>query len=114
MHDGAALLPLLDGFPSLRGRRGRPRTRPVLVTADKAYHSAARVRALHARGVWPLLPERGRGPTAGLGRLRWPVERTMAWLKQFRRLRTRYERRVDVHEAFLDLACCVICWRRLA
>jgi transposase len=37
----------------------------------------------------------------------------MAWLKQFRRLRTRYERRLDIREAFLDLACCVICWRNL-
>ena len=107
------LLPLLDRFPIIGGRPGRPRTRPLLVTADKAYHSIARVNALHARGVWPLLPERGRDAASGLGRLRWPVERSMAWLKQFRRLRARYERRLDLHEAFLELACCVICWRKL-
>jgi len=107
------LPPLLDTFPRLRGRAGRPRTKPLLVTADKAYHSAARVKALHTRGVWPLLPERGHGTASGLGRLRWPVERSMAWLKQFRRLRTRYDRRLEIHEAFLELACCVICWRKL-
>jgi len=36
-----------------------------------------------------------------------------AWLHQFKRLRTRYERRADIHQALLELACCVICLRRL-
>jgi transposase len=49
---------------------------------------------------------------SGLGRFRWVVERTFAWLHQFRRLR--YERRADIHEAFLAIACSLICWRRLA
>jgi transposase len=40
------------------------------------------------------------------------VERTFAWLNQFRRLRVRYEKRVDIHEAFLSL-CALICWRFL-
>jgi hypothetical protein len=74
------LLPLLDKFPFLPGRVGRPRTKPLLVTADRAYHSRARADALHARGVWPLLPARGHGTNRGPGRLRWPVERSMAWL----------------------------------
>lgn len=112
-HDGLLLLPLLDRFPRLRGRRGRPRTRPLLVTADKAYHSAKRVEALHARGIVPLLPRRDRRGPRGLGKMRWVVERTLAWVKQFRRLRTRYERRGDLHGAFLELGCCVICWRKI-
>jgi hypothetical protein len=41
-------------------------------------------------------------------------ERTFAWLHQRRRLLVRYECRADIHEAFLSLACCLICWRRLA
>jgi len=49
-----------------------------------------------------------------LGRFRWVVERTIAWLHQFRRLLVRYERRADIHEGFLGIACCLICWRRLA
>jgi len=106
------LLPLLDSFPVIGGRPGRPRTKSMLVTADKAYHSAARVEELRRRGIYPLLPRRGEGER-GLGKLRWPIERTMAWLKQFRRLRARYERRLDIHQAFLELACCVICWRKL-
>jgi transposase len=38
---------------------------------------------------------------------------TSAWLNQFRRLRVRYEKRADMHEAFLRLACCLISWRFL-
>jgi transposase len=42
------------------------------------------------------------------------VERTFAWFSQFRRLRVRYEKRADIHEAFLSLGCALICWRFLA
>lgn len=42
------------------------------------------------------------------------VERTFAWLNQFRRLRVRFEKRADIHEAFLSLGCILICWRPLA
>ena len=42
---------------------------------------------------------------SGLGRWRWVVERTFAWLNQFRRLRVRYDKRADIHEAFLSLGC---------
>ena len=42
------------------------------------------------------------------------MERTFAWLNQFRRLRVRYEKRGDIHEAFLLLGCILICWRSLA
>jgi transposase len=42
------------------------------------------------------------------------VERTFAWLHNFRRLRTRYERRAELHLAFMQLGCAVDCQRRLA
>ncbi|MEU6603076.1 transposase [Streptomyces flaveolus] len=48
-----------------------------------------------------------------LGVDRWVVERTFAWLHGFRRLRGRWERRADIHEAFLRLACCLIAHRQL-
>jgi transposase len=44
-----------------------------------------------------------------LGRHRWVVERSLAWLAQHRRLAIRYERRDDIHEAFLTLGCINIC-----
>ena len=42
------------------------------------------------------------------------IERSFSWLHQFRRLRTRYERDPQMHEAFMHLGCAIICWRRLA
>jgi transposase len=41
------------------------------------------------------------------------VERTFAWLNQFRQLRVRYEKRADMHPAFMHLACALICWNAL-
>jgi transposase len=49
---------------------------------------------------------------SGLGRVRWVVERTFAWL-HFKRLLVRYDHRADMHEAFLALGCCHVCFRRL-
>jgi len=41
------------------------------------------------------------------------VERGFAWLHAFKRLRTRYERRADIHLGLLQLACALICHRQL-
>ena len=51
---------------------------------------------------------------SGLGRARWVVERTFAWLHHFKRLLVRYDRRAEIHEAFLALGCCLVCFRRVA
>jgi transposase len=69
--------------------------------------------ALWARGIAPAIAHRQTGHGIGLGKRRWVVERTLSWLHQFRRLRLRFERRADIHEAFLWLGCGIICWRRL-
>lgn len=47
-----------------------------------------------------------------LGRYRW-VERTLAWLNCYRRLTARYERYADIHQAFLTLGFCLICFNAL-
>jgi hypothetical protein len=41
------------------------------------------------------------------------VERTFAWPHHFERLLVRYDRRHEIHEAFLALGCCLVCFRRL-
>jgi transposase len=48
-----------------------------------------------------------------LGRHRWKVERSLAWLLANRRLTVRYERRADILTAFLHLACALICAQKL-
>jgi transposase len=49
-----------------------------------------------------------------IGRHRWVVERTEAWLLGFRRLGVRYERRSDLLQGLLHLACAIVCLRFLA
>ena len=48
-----------------------------------------------------------------LGRDRWKVERSLAWLSANRRLTVRYERRADLLNAFLHLACALTCAGKL-
>jgi len=60
-----------------------------------------------------MIARRETGHGSGLGRYRWVVERTFAWLHQFKRLLVRYERRAEMHEALLGLACSLVCFRRL-
>nr|WP_240811023.1 IS5 family transposase [Streptomyces tendae] len=113
-HDVTQLLPLLDAVPHIRGMRGRPRSKPKRLFADRGYDFDKYRRLLWKRGIKPLIARRGVAHGSGLGKTRWVVERTFAWLHQFKRLRTRYERRADLHLGLLQLACCVICLRRLS
>lgn len=112
-HDVTQLIPLVDAVPSVKGRRGRPRRRPSLLYADRAYDSHDHRMQLWARGIAPQIAHRNTEHGSGLGKCRWVVERTLSWLHQFRRLRTRYDRRADIHEAFLAIGSSVICWRIL-
>ena len=103
----------MDAIAPVRGRRGRPRRRPRRLYGDRAYHSRdgraeLRRRHIQAKIAWPN-SDHG----SGLGSKRWVVERTIAWLHQYRRLRIRYERRADIHEAFLTIGCSLICLKLL-
>ncbi len=61
------------------------------------------------RHIKVRIARKGVDSSERLGRHRWVVERTLAWLNQFRRLTIRYERRHDIHDAFLSLGCSLIC-----
>jgi transposase len=99
--------------PPVRGKIGRPRRRPKRLTADRAYDYPSHRRQLRERGITPEIARRNTAHGSGLGRYRWVVERTFAWLHQFKRLLVRYDRRADIHEAFLAIGCCLVCYRRL-
>ena len=101
-NDSQQALALVGTIPPLQGKRGgRPRHRPDCVLGDRGYDAESIRQGLRERGILPLLAMRNTGHGSRLGRWRWVVERTFAWLNQFRRLRVRYERRADIHEAFL-------------
>lgn len=112
-NDILELLPLVDAIPPVRGKRGRPRRRPGRLLGDGAYHSRRHRQELRARGIGAAITRPKQPHGSGLGKQRWVVERTIAWLHQYRRLRVRYERRADVHEAFLQIAGCLICFKLL-
>ncbi len=113
VHDSKMLEAAIDAVPPIAGRRGRPRHRPRKLHADKGYDYARCRAALRARGITPRIARRGQDSSQHLGRHRWVVERTFAWLNRFRRLRVRYERRADIHQAFLTLGCVLICHNHL-
>lgn len=112
-HDVTQLLPLIDAIPAIRGKPGCPLSKPKRVLGDRAYDSDPHRAALAERGIASSLARRNTEHGSGLGKERYVVEQTLALLHQFRRLRVRYDRSDLVHEAFLSLACSVICWRRL-
>jgi transposase len=70
-------------------------------------------RLLRICGITPRIARRGVGHGSGLGKHRWVVERGFAWLHAFKRLRTRWEYRADIHLGLLQLACALICHRQL-
>lgn len=107
------LLPLLDRVPAVAGLVGHPRRRPEKVLADRGYDSNPHRAQLLLRGIEPIIARRKTKHGSRLGRYRWVVERTFAWLHRMKRLLVRYDRRPEIHEAFLALGCCMICFRRL-
>ncbi len=112
VHDSKVLEEVVDNVSPIkgpRGRPGRPRKRPKKLHADKGYDFPRCREALRKRGIKARIARRGIDSSERLGRHRWVVERTLAWLSRYRRLAVRYERRADIHEAFLHLGCSLIC-----
>jgi transposase len=117
VHDSKVLEEAVDAIEPIkrpRGRPGRPRKRPDKLHADKAYDFPRCREALRRRGIKARIARRGIDSSERLGSYRWVVERTLAWLAKYRRLTIRYERRDDIHEAFLHLGCSLVCLNYLS
>ena len=113
-HDVTQLLPLVESIPPIAGKAGRPRRKPDSILGDRGYDSEPHRQELRKKGIEPILAKRRTENGSGLGIYRWVVERTISWLHQNRRLRIRYEKRPEIHEAFLAIGCIKICWNHLA
>lgn len=113
-NDVTELESLIEAVPPVRGRRGRPRQRPEELYGDRAYDHDKYRKKVRAKGIRPQIARRGQPHGSGLGKVRWVVERTIAWYYGMKRLRIRWERRDDIHEAFLGVATCIITWRHVA
>jgi transposase len=110
---GNVFAALIDRIRPIKRPRGRPRKRPDKLHADKAYDTPRCRSALRRRGIKVRIARKGVESSTRLGRHRWVVERTLSWLGKDRRLTIRYERRADIHEAFLHLGCALICLAHL-
>ena len=106
---------------SVPQKRGRPRTRPLRVIADRAYDSDPLRWRLLQRGILLISPHRRgrRKPSLNDGRTlrryrnRWKIERTFAWLGNFRRLLVRYDYHLEIYQAFFHIACLIVTLRHL-
>ncbi|MFE6872441.1 IS5 family transposase [Kitasatospora sp. NPDC057692] len=113
VHDSQALIPLTDAIPPIRSRHGPRRRRPAKLRGDKAYDHRFIRSYLRRRQITARIARRGIDSSARLGRHRWAIERTVAWLGGFRRLHRCYERKGDHFAAFASTAAAVSCFRRL-
>ncbi len=112
-HDAIVFEELLDAVPPIKQPNGHRRQRPDKGHADKAYDIPRCRRALSKRHIRVRIARKGIDASQRLGRHRWVVERTLSWLARYRRLTVRYERRADIHAAFLTLGCALICFNAL-
>ena len=93
--------------------KGRPRQKPERVIADRGYDSDPLRQRLKKRGIDLIAPYRKNnqqrryedGRKLRRYKRRWIVERTNAWLGQFRRLLVRHEHLLTTYRAFFYLAC---------
>ena len=114
IHDSQMAIPLVDAITPITRPRGRPRRGPDALLADRAYDAEEKIRqALRRRGIVPLVAKRNTEHGSGLGKRRYVVEAAFDWLFNQRRLRVRYEKRDDIHDAFLIIGCLLICWNRI-
>ncbi|GAB2836425.1 hypothetical protein GCM10022221_39440 [Actinocorallia aurea] len=112
VHDIHGFKPLIEAIGPVRSRRGPRRRRPEKVRADKAYEAAELRTWLRRRGIVPRIARKGIETNQRLGRHRWKVERTFAWILGYRRLAVRHERHGHLFTAFLTLAAALICYKK--
>jgi transposase len=104
------LVPLVDSCGPL-DEGGEPKRRPEKVYGDRAFDSEPHREKMRQRGIEPVFAKRNTESGSGLGVYRWVVERTIAWLHDFRKLRLVTEKTEEMKFAFFNLAQALICFR---
>ena len=112
-HESKSFETSLDAVSIPQIGLGRPRRRPNALAADKGYSFRRIRRWLHRRKIEPVIPQRRtqQGQVGGHRRFdrkkykrRNVVERCVSWLKECRRVATRYEKLALNFLGMIDLA----------
>jgi hypothetical protein len=112
--DQRPFVKMLDELPAVKTQLGGRRKRPSAAVGDAAYGTKQVISELVRRRVFPMLAPRGRKQHgSGLGVVRYVVERTLAWLGNFRRLKICYERTGPHWQAMHELAACLVLNKRV-
>ncbi|WP_432856882.1 IS5 family transposase [Amycolatopsis sp. CA-161197] len=112
-NDSYALKPLLMAIPAIKSRRGPRRRKPGKLHADKAYDQADLRKWVRDRGIEVRIARKGIESSKKLGKHRWVIERSIAWLFDYHRLTTRYDRHANHFCAFLTLTATLTCYKKL-
>ena len=104
-----------------RQGRGRPRSHLKRVIADRGYDSDTLRMRLKRRATELIVPYRKNIRNRRFEdkrklrryRQRWKIERTNAWLQNFRRIQVRFDRILTSFQGFFHFACLLIAWRHL-
>ncbi len=107
-HESKSAEALVDGVKVAR------RTRPKQVAGDKGYSHPFVRRLLRARRITPLIPTRSNQPSdprfdREAYKRRNVIERLVGWLKERRRLCTRFEKLAQSYLAMVKLAFITKC-----
>ena len=104
---------------SVEARPLHPKKKAGILVADKGYDAQWLRDKLQERNIRAKIPKRRRKgqrdeprynqTIVDYYRTRWIVERTISWFSWYRRILTRWERDDEVYEAFLTIACIMIC-----
>jgi transposase len=119
-HEVTLIETTLERVAVPRAGPGRPRKNPQRLIYDRAADSDPLRERLKHRGIDLICPHREnrRKPKLQDGRKlrrykrRWKIERTFAWLGNFRRLVVRWDRSLKAYQAFFNVACLLIALRQ--
>jgi putative transposase len=108
-----------ETLDSIVVKRPRPRKyrRQQHLCLDKGYDFPEIAREVFKGRYVPHIRHRGEKKKKQKRRYkrrrRWVVERTNSWHNRFRKLLVRYEKRSENYLGLVQLACCIIVYRRL-
>lgn len=103
---------LLDEI-SITQARGRPRCRPLRLAGDKAYSGRPARNNLRSRGIRAVIPYKDNERAKQDGRCRFDkaaykrrcvIEQCVGWLKECRRIATRFEKLAVHFHSMISLA----------